>query len=187
MFKPLAEVLPSSSVPTLSANCAKLAAKVSAFAVLSSYRNSDVDDPEGFVANAVAVLTNYPEAVVQEVCRPGTGIQTKIKWPPTQQEFRQECERVATEHANRERRRQLTEHRVLIDTRHGPMPEPEFSRLPEAERERIVAGFDGLQADLKPARKRAPPNMDLLQPRPVAPLSALAKHALGIKPQEATE
>jgi hypothetical protein len=148
---------------------------VSAFAVLSSYRNSDVDDPEGFVANAIAVLTNYSEAVVREVCAPGTGIQTKIKWPPTQQEFRQECERVAGEHGNRERRAQLAQHRVLLNTPRGLLPEPVAAPILEEERKRAAAAFDSLQTDLRPARKRGPPNMDLLKPRPVEPLSAAAK------------
>jgi hypothetical protein len=140
-----------------------------------------------YVANAVAVVSRYREEVVAQVCGPGTGIQTRQKWLPTVSEIREACELAVQDGVDRERRRQLAEHRVLIDTRHGPMPEPEFAKLSESERERIVAGFDGLQADLKPARKREPPNMDLLKPRPVAPISALAKHALGLKPQEAAE
>jgi hypothetical protein len=116
---------------------------------MSAYRSHDVDDPRGFVANAVAVLQRYPETVVEEVCRPGYGIQTRIKWPPSQAELREACERVAGERANRERRALLNKHRVLLDTPQGLKPEAEATRLltgPNApcartaeEREAIVA------------------------------------------------
>lgn len=139
------------------------------------------------MANAIAVLSRYEEAVVAEACGPGVGLQTRSKWLPTVSEIREACEQSLQAKVDRDRRARLAQHRVLIDTHHGPMPEPEAAKLSEDERRRIIAGFGGLQADLRPVRKREPPNMDLLKPRPVAPLSALAKNAFGISPQEAAE
>jgi hypothetical protein len=103
-----------------------------------------VDDPEGYVTNALAVLTRYPEAVVKEVCEPGAGIQTRIKWPPTQSELREACERVAGEHASRERREMLATHRVLIDTPQGLRPETEAAseKPTQEERDRAVARWE---------------------------------------------
>jgi hypothetical protein len=163
------------------------AAERHALVLLSGYRRIDCDDPENWTTNAVAVLARYPEAVMAELCHPQSGLQTRIKWPPTSQEIREAGDIAMDRYLARERRAQLAQHRVLLNTPRGLLPEAKALPLLEAERKRMLAGFDALQADLRPARKREPPNMDLLKPRPVEPLSALAKAALGLKPAEAAE
>lgn len=122
-----------------------------------------------------------------EICHPQTGMQVRIKWPPTPVEIREAGDIALDRKLARERRAQLSKHRVLLDTPYGMKPEEEAAPILQAEREQVIAGFSALQADLRPVRKREAPDMSLLTPRPVAPLSALAKHALGIKPAEAAE
>jgi hypothetical protein len=105
--------------------------------LLGAYRSSDVDDPKVFMMNTVAVLMRYSEEIVRAVCDPGSGIQVHSKWLPTVSEIREACEKAAGEFANRERRRQLNEHRVLLDTPWGAKPEREGLALlqsPDAQR-----------------------------------------------------
>lgn len=96
-----------------------------------------MDDPKVFLANTVAVLTGYTEEVAAAVCHPRTGIQRRLKWPPSVAELVEACDKEAGEIANRERRAALNRHRVLLDTPWGPKPETEGLALlqgPGAER-----------------------------------------------------
>jgi hypothetical protein len=142
MFRPLVEVLPNSSAPSLRQNlqsCEPVKAKMFSLNILGSYRNSDVDDPKIYVTNAAAVLCRYPELVAAEVCAPGSGIQARQKWLPTVSELREACEAALAEHQARERRAMLAKHRVLIDTPHGPQPEAEAEKPSQEARDRAVA------------------------------------------------
>ena len=137
-FRPIGEALrPTSeqnSKPTL---CDKTKAKAFTLTLLGAYRSSDVDDPQVFVSNCIAILTGYSEEVAAAVCHPRTGIQRRLKWPPTVAELVEACDREAGEIANRERRALLNRHRVLLDTPFGLKPEAEGLALlqgPDAQR-----------------------------------------------------
>jgi hypothetical protein len=97
--------------------------------VVSCYRNTEVVDPDIFLQTAAAVMTCYSEEIVREAFDPRTGMQTRQKWLPTVSEIREACEKVAGEHANRQRREMLNRHRVLLDTPEGLRPEAEAKRM----------------------------------------------------------
>jgi hypothetical protein len=202
MFKPLAEVLPNSSVPSLKRNsqtCEPVKAKVFSLNLLGSYRSSEVDDPKVYVTNAAAVLCRYPEWVAAQVCGPGTGIQTRQKWLPTVSELREACEAAVAEHQARERRAQLARHRVLIDTPYGPKPEAEAEKPSQEARDRAIAHWEQnvrptLQVqEVKADRKGEPPGLnederrrwyqhkaDAMRARSHEPLPKLSAEALAI-------
>src|SRR5215213_5753603 len=112
MFKRLSQPSPTYYAPALQQErqAREAYAEQCALVVFSAYNRADFNDPELFVANTVTMLGQYPEAVIAEVCNPHTGIQARSKWPPKVSELRDECERVAAEHASRERRALLHSH-----------------------------------------------------------------------------
>jgi hypothetical protein len=124
------------------------AAERHAAVMLSAYRKIDCDDPEAWTTATVAVLARYPDDVMAEICHPQSGIQTRIKWPPVPQEIREAGDIALERKVSRERRAQLAQHRVLLDTPYGPKPEPEAVPILEAERQRVIAGFDKLKQDM---------------------------------------
>jgi hypothetical protein len=67
-------------------------ASQSARIVLGCYRNGDAADPEIYVRAVAAVLSAYPEKVVQRVADPRTGIAGQSKWLPTIAEMKHACE-----------------------------------------------------------------------------------------------
>jgi hypothetical protein len=144
------------------------AAERHAAVMLSAYRKIDCDDPEAWTTATVAVLARYPDDVMAEICHPQSGIQTRIKWPPVPQEIREAGDIALERKASRERRAQLAQHRVLLDTPYGPKPEPEAVPILEAERQRVIAGFDKLKQDMAalkvageaPRPDRPPPGLD---------------------------
>jgi hypothetical protein len=97
--------------------------------VLGSYQETRVSDPKLWIATSAATLSTFPPEVVKEVCDPRFGIQTREEWPPNAAKFRAASEKVLGERQTRERRDYLNEHRVLIDTPRGPMPEHDAERL----------------------------------------------------------
>lgn len=109
---------------------------------MSAVRDSGVDDPEGFTATAVAVFCRFPEHIVARVTDPGSGIQTRQRWLPTPSELRSACEGELDEEAAAERRRQLAEHRVLVDTPDGLKPLPERRPATAEERARATAAWE---------------------------------------------
>jgi hypothetical protein len=119
--------------PTL---CSAEAAEALALLVLGSYANTKVNDPETFVSAAAAVIGGFTEAIAREALNPRTGLQTRSKWLPHISEIREALEKVAGEHAARERRALLAKHRVLLDTPYGLRPENEARALapPGAQR-----------------------------------------------------
>lgn len=60
--------------------------------LLSAYRRDEWADPEGFVAQFGVVLEGYPEPVIVAVTDPRTGLQRRLKWPPTLAEVVEACE-----------------------------------------------------------------------------------------------
>lgn len=73
--------------------------------LFSAYRLDNYPDPKGFMAQAGMVLERYDPQVVAMVTSPLTGIQRKCKFPPTIAELVEECDRVAVELVDTERRR----------------------------------------------------------------------------------
>jgi hypothetical protein len=60
--------------------------------LLSAYRRDDYADPEGFVLQLAVILSDYPPDVVRYVTDPLTGIQRRLKWPPSIAEIIEACE-----------------------------------------------------------------------------------------------
>ena len=56
------------------------------------YRKQDANDPEIYVAAVTAILSEYPDSVIETVTDPRTGLPSKIKWLPTVAEVKSECE-----------------------------------------------------------------------------------------------
>jgi hypothetical protein len=110
--------------------------------IFGSYNRADFDDPDLFVANAVTMLSQYPEAVMTSACNPRSGIQTRSKWPPKVSELRDACEAALAEHTSRERRELLSRHGALIDTPHGPAPLDPPELTPQEQRNRAVARWE---------------------------------------------
>jgi hypothetical protein len=71
--------------------------------LFASYRKADYADPDGFVASMAIVLAQYPEEVVLYVTRPETGIQRRIKFPPTIPEVVEACDARVSELKTQER------------------------------------------------------------------------------------
>lgn len=61
-------------------------------ALFSSYRNDQYADAEGFKTCLGAVLEGFPDEVIRYVCDPRTGLQRRMKWPPTISEVVEACE-----------------------------------------------------------------------------------------------
>ena len=60
--------------------------------LFSAYRKADYADPEGFVIQLGVILSDYPPDVVRHVTDPRTGIQRRLKWPPTIAEIVEACD-----------------------------------------------------------------------------------------------
>ena len=60
--------------------------------LLRSYPQAKPDDPKTYILGICAILTGYPQEVVDYVTAPVTGIQTRIKHHPVQAEVRAACE-----------------------------------------------------------------------------------------------
>jgi hypothetical protein len=82
--------------------------------LFSAYRRDEFADPEGFIAQLGVVLEGYADAVILAVTSPRTGIQRRLKWPPSIAEVVEACDAEAAQRA-----------RVA---RHNSMPP--FRRLP---------------------------------------------------------
>jgi hypothetical protein len=61
-------------------------------AVFSAYRIDQFADPDGFKNQLGVVLEQYPDEVITYVCDPRTGIQRRLKWPPTISEIVEACD-----------------------------------------------------------------------------------------------
>lgn len=59
--------------------------------LMSSYRKADYHDPMGFVATLAAILEEYDPEIVEYVTDPKTGIQRRLKWPPSPAEIVEAC------------------------------------------------------------------------------------------------
>lgn len=57
------------------------------------YRKQEANDPEIYVAAVTAVLSEYPQPVIETVTDPRSGLPSRLKWLPSVAEVREECER----------------------------------------------------------------------------------------------
>lgn len=60
--------------------------------LLSAYRRDDYAAPKGFVAQLGAVLEKYPTQVVEVITSPITGLQRRLKFPPSIAEVVEACD-----------------------------------------------------------------------------------------------
>ena len=61
-------------------------------ALFASYRADQYADAEGFMTSLGAVLEQYQDEVIRYVTGPHTGIQRRLKWPPTINEVVEACD-----------------------------------------------------------------------------------------------
>lgn len=59
--------------------------------LMGSYRKTDYQNPEAFIATLVAILEEYPPEIVEYVTDPKTGLQRRLKFPPTSAEVVEAC------------------------------------------------------------------------------------------------
>lgn len=60
--------------------------------LFSAYRRDDFADPEGFVVQLGAILERYPDSVIGYVTSPHTGLQRRLKFPPSIAEVVEACD-----------------------------------------------------------------------------------------------
>ena len=60
--------------------------------LFSAYRADQFADAEGFVKSIGEVLRDFPDEVIEHVTSPRTGIQRRLKWPPSISEVVEACE-----------------------------------------------------------------------------------------------
>jgi hypothetical protein len=60
--------------------------------LLSAYRRDEWADPQGFAMQLGVVLEGFPEEVIIAVTHPSTGLQRRLKFPPTIAEVVEACE-----------------------------------------------------------------------------------------------
>lgn len=91
------------------------AAEKAAFAIFSSFRKSDTDDPEVYLAACIRVLIAYPEDVMRAVADPINGIAGKQTYLPSIAELKAELDHHITPIlAEGEKRRRYAETEQLL-------------------------------------------------------------------------
>jgi hypothetical protein len=103
------------------------------------YRKGDANDPEIYVAAVAAVLSEYPESVIDFVTDPRTGLPRKSKWLPNPAEVSEACEEHMAPIRHAEARRRQVEQQM----------DERASATRQGEREAVNAGFKQLSASLK--------------------------------------
>ena len=84
-------------------------------ALFSAYRADQYSDPEGFKNSLGAVLEGFPDEVICYVCDPRTGLQRRMKWPPTISEVIEACED-HRDHLERQRKPRTEPQRLVEET-----------------------------------------------------------------------
>lgn len=83
--------------------------------LFAAYRRDEFADPDGFVVQMGLVLQDYADEVIMAVTSPKTGIQRRLKWPPSIAEVVEACDAEAA--------------RLETMARYNAMPRPNFVRL----------------------------------------------------------
>jgi hypothetical protein len=60
--------------------------------MFACYRKAEATDPEMYAAAVTAVLSDYPQEVIDYITDPRTGLPVKSKWLPTVFEVKQACD-----------------------------------------------------------------------------------------------
>lgn len=60
--------------------------------LFSAYRKDEFSDPESYLAQLGIVLEGFADEVIVAVTHPRTGLQRRLKWPPTIAEVVEACE-----------------------------------------------------------------------------------------------
>jgi hypothetical protein len=102
--------------------------------IFSCYRKDEVHSPDTYAAAVIAVLSEYPKAVVAYVSDPRTGITGRSKFLPSVAEIREACEEEVArlfQAAERERRieRQLAEREQWQREREAAANGPSYEEL----------------------------------------------------------
>lgn len=104
------------------------------------YRKQDANDPEIYVAAVTAILSEYPDSVIETVTDPRTGLPSKIKWLPTVADVKTECE----SHMYRVRYQEAWDRRVVEQRRAS-----EAEKVSPETQKKIGEGLADLVARLK--------------------------------------
>lgn len=88
--------------------------------LMASYRKADYHDPDGFLATLGAILEQYEPAIVEYVTDPLTGLQRRLKWPPSPAEVVEAC---VAEIAHREKVQRYSN----LPPSLPQLPKPQFS------------------------------------------------------------
>lgn len=153
--------------------------------MLGCYRKGEAEDAEIYVRALAAVLTGYPEAVVNRVADPRTGIAGRSQFLPTIAEARHACEAEMKPIRAAEERRAREADRLAL-----PAPDDRSQRKTYAE---LVEQYPDILAQSGPRRNIAPSPaaiatleaglIDKYANRPVT-LSPAALAAMGIGANE---
>lgn len=60
--------------------------------LLGYFRTGEASDPDVYTAGIIAVLSDYPIAIIRQVVDPRTGLPSKFKWLPAIAEVKEACE-----------------------------------------------------------------------------------------------
>lgn len=60
--------------------------------MIGCYRKGEANDPEIYAAAVTAILSEYPEEVIQRVTDPRTGIPRQLKFMPNPAEVAEACD-----------------------------------------------------------------------------------------------
>lgn len=116
------------------------AATQAAFAIFSSFRKSDTDNPEVYLAAATRVLMAYPADIVTATADPLGGIAGEQTFLPSIAELRASLERrMAPIRAAEEKRRRYAETEKLLRESANPTPD---------QRERAFNRWENTKAEI---------------------------------------
>ncbi len=117
--------------------------------LLGSYRSGEANDPEVYTAAVVAVLADYPEEVVRQVCDPRNGLPSKLKWLPALSEIKEACHVLTATWADEWKRRSLRQ----LAEREGPLTAAELKRREEVvEAAKVELAAQGMHIGDEPSR-----------------------------------
>jgi len=104
------------------------------------FRKGDANDPEIYVSAVAAILSEYPDSVIDYVTDPRTGLPRRSKWLPQPSEVADACDEQMVS-----ARRRLADERILNEQ----MALRNVRRPSHDERERVSGGFAQLSEKLK--------------------------------------
>ena len=96
-MRSLSAAVPSRTQSTGTSNGSKAtAAEIAKYAklLLGCFRAGDANDPDVYTGAVIAVLSDYPLDVIQQVVDPRKGLPSKVNWLPTIAEIKSACEEI---------------------------------------------------------------------------------------------